>query len=60
MEIDPNKCINTIWELAPKFAKAKQILSDLENAKSSLKADLMKASNETTIAGQEQIGRAHV
>jgi hypothetical protein len=54
MEIDPNKCINTIWELAPKFAKAKEILSDLENGKSSLKADLMKLSNETTIAGQER------
>ena len=54
MEIDPNKCINTIWELAPKFAKAKAMLADLENAKSSVKADLMKASNETTIAGQER------
>lgn len=54
MEIDPNKCINTIWELAPRFSKAKADLSDLENAKSSIKADLMKASNETTIAGQER------
>ncbi len=54
MEIDPNKCINTIWELAPKFAKAKADLTNLENAKSSIKSDLMKASNEQTIAAQER------
>ena len=53
-EIDPNACIDFIFEVAPKFAKAKADLTDLENAKSSLKADLMKASNETTIAGQER------
>jgi Flp pilus assembly protein CpaB len=53
-EIDPNACIDFIYEIAPRFAKAKADLSDLENAKSSLKADLMKASNETTIAGQER------
>jgi hypothetical protein len=53
-EIDPNKCIETIWELAPKYSIAKANLADFENAKSSVKADLMKASNETTIAGQER------
>ena len=54
MEIDPNKCIETIWELAPEYSKAKATLSDLENAKSSMKADLMKLSNEQTIAAQER------
>jgi len=53
-EIDPNACIDFIFDKAPEYAKAKAILADLENAKSSIKADLMKASNETTIAGQER------
>ena len=38
-EIDPNKCIETIWELAPKYSIAKANLADFENAKSSVKAD---------------------
>lgn len=53
-DIDPNACIDFIFDKAPEFAKQKAILADLENAKSSLKADLMKASNENTIAAQER------
>jgi hypothetical protein len=53
-EIDPNACIDFIFEKAPEYAKAKAVLADLENAKSSIKADLMKASNENTIAAQER------
>jgi glucan-binding YG repeat protein len=53
-EIDPNACIEFIFEMAPKYAKAKADLSDLENAKNSLKAKLMTESREKTVAGQER------
>jgi len=53
-EYDPHEAINFIYTHAPNYAKAKAVLADLENAKSSVKADLMKASNENTIAGQER------
>lgn len=54
MEIDPNKCINTIWELAPEYSQAKGELAEMEAYKSSLKAIMMKKSNENSIGGQER------
>lgn len=54
MEINPNKCINTIWELAPEYSKAKGELAEMEAYKSSLKAIMMKKSNENSIGGQER------
>jgi hypothetical protein len=54
MEIDPNKCINTIWELAPEYSKAKGELAEMEAYKSSLKAIMMKKSSEQSLGGQER------
>lgn len=53
-EIDPNACINTIWELAPEYSQAKGELAEVEAYKSSLKAIMMKKSNENSIGGQER------
>lgn len=53
-EIDPNACINTIWDLAPQYSQAKGELAELEAYKSSLKAIMMKKSNEQSIGGQER------
>lgn len=53
-EIDPNACINTIWELAPEYSQAKGELAEIEAYKSSLKAIMMKKSNENSIGGQER------
>ena len=54
MEIDPNKCINTIWELAPLYSQAKGHLAEIEAYKSSLKAIMMKKSSEQSLGGQER------
>jgi len=53
-EIDPNKCIDFILENAGKYAQAKGELAQLETFKSSLKAIMMKKSNEQTIGAQER------
>jgi hypothetical protein len=53
-EIDPNACINTIWELAPLYAQAKGELAELEAYKHSLKAIMMKKSSEQSLGGQER------
>lgn len=53
-EIDPNACINTIWELAPEYSQAKGELAEVEAYKSSLKAIMMKKSSENSIGGQER------
>jgi len=53
-EIDPNKCIDFILENAGKYADAQKVTEQLELFRPSLKAILMKKSNEQTIGAQER------
>lgn len=53
-EIDPNKCIDFIFENATKFADAQKVAEQLELFRPSLKAILMKKSGEQTIGAQER------
>ena len=53
-EYDPHEAINFIYVNSPAFARAKGQLAQLEAYKSSLKAIMMKKSNETSLGGQER------
>ena len=53
-EIDPNKCIDFIFENASKFADAQKVADQLELFRPSLNAILMKKSGEQTIGAQER------
>jgi hypothetical protein len=53
-EYDPHEAINFIYTNAPDYAKAKGQLAQLETYKSSLKAIMMKKSNEQSLGGQER------
>jgi len=53
-EYDPHEAINFIYTNAPEYAKAKGQLAQLETYKSSLKAIMMKKSNEQSLVGQER------
>lgn len=53
-EYDPHEAINFIYTHAPDYAKAKGQLAQLETYKSSLKAIMMKKSNEQSLGGQER------
>ena len=53
-EYDPHEAINYIYMNAPEYAKAKGQLAQLEAYKSSLKAIMMKKSNENSLGGQER------
>ena len=53
-EYDPHEAINFIYTNAPEYAKAKGQLAQLETYKSSLKAIMMKKSNEQSLGGQER------
>ena len=53
-EYDPHEAINFIYTNAPEYAKAKGQLAQLEAYKSSLKAIMMKKSNEQSLGGQER------
>jgi hypothetical protein len=53
-EYDPHEAINYIYINAPEYAKAKGQLAQLETYKSSLKAIMMKKSNEQSLGGQER------
>jgi hypothetical protein len=53
-EYDPHEAINYIYMNAPEYAKAKGQLAQLETYKSSLKAIMMKKSNEQSLGGQER------
>jgi hypothetical protein len=53
-EYDPHEAINYIYTHSSDFAKAKGRLAGLEVYKSSLKAIMMKKSNETSLGGQER------
>ena len=52
--VDPNDCVDYLYNFAPQYAKAKGELAELEAYKSSLKAIMMKKSNEQTIGAQER------
>jgi hypothetical protein len=49
-----NDCVDFLYNFAPEYAKAKGELAELEAYKSSLKAIMMKKSNEQTIGAQER------
>jgi antitoxin component of MazEF toxin-antitoxin module len=51
---DPNDCVDYLYEYAPEYAKAKGELAELEAYKSSLKAIMMKKSNEQSLGAQER------
>ena len=53
-DYDPHEAINYIYMNAPEYAKAKGQLAQLETYKSSLKAIMMKKSNEQSLGGQER------
>ena len=53
-EYDPHEAINYIFMNAPEYAKAKGQLAQLETYKSSVKAIMMKKSNEQSLGGQER------
>ena len=53
-EYDPHEAINYIYTHRKAYAKAKGQLAQLEVYKSSLKAIMMKKSNEQTIGAQER------
>jgi hypothetical protein len=53
-DYDPHEAINYIFTNAPEYAKAKGQLAQLEVYKSSLKAIMMKKSNEQSLGGQER------
>jgi hypothetical protein len=53
-DYDPHEAINYIFTHAPEYAKAKGQLAQLEAYKSSLKAIMMKKSNEQSLGGQER------
>jgi LmbE family N-acetylglucosaminyl deacetylase len=59
MDFDPHEAINYIYKQAPEYGKAKGRVAELETYKSSLKAILMKQSNETAIGAQEREAYAH-
>ena len=52
--VDPNDCVDYLYEFAPEYAKAKGELAELEAYKSSLKAIKMKQSNEQSLGAQER------
>ena len=59
MDFDPHSAIEYIYKNAPAYGAAKGKVAELETYKSSLKAILMKQSNETAIGAQEREAYAH-
>jgi hypothetical protein len=57
--IDARGALDTMWELAPKYAKAKGERIYLEEYRKTLKALLMKQSHEGSIGAQERDAYAH-
>lgn len=52
--IDPQAALETLWKIAPQYAEAKGNRVYLEEFRKSLKAQLMKACNENSVAAQER------
>lgn len=59
MEFDPHDAIEYIYKNAPAYGAAKGRVAELEAYKNSLKAILMKQSDETAIGAQEREAYAH-
>lgn len=59
MDFDPSNAIEYIYKNAPAYGAAKGRVAELEAYKSSLKAILMKQSDETAIGAQEREAYAH-
>ena len=57
--IDPQAAMETMWKIAPEFAKAKGERVYLEEARKSLKAVLMKKCGLEAIGAQEREAYAH-
>lgn len=57
--VDPREALDTLWKIAPHYAEAKGLRVYLEEYRKTLKATLMKASRETTLAAQERDAYAH-
>ena len=57
--IDPNGAIETMWKMAPAYAKAKAERVYLEEFRKSKKAILMQAHNDKPIGAQEREAYAH-
>jgi hypothetical protein len=51
---NPHDAVDYIYQTAPEYGKAKGRVAELEAYKSSLKAIMMKQSDETSIGGQER------
>jgi len=54
MNENADKAIQFIWDNAPKYAKARQDLAELESFKSSLKAIEMKKHLDLPVSAQER------
>jgi DNA-binding transcriptional regulator/RsmH inhibitor MraZ len=59
MEIDPNKAIRYIQEMAPTFAKAKGTRVRLEEFRKSKKAELMLQAPTEVLGKQETFAYSH-
>ena len=57
--IDPQAAMETMWKIAPEFAKAKGERVYLEEFRKTLKATLMKSSGFEAIGAQEREAYAH-
>ena len=57
--IDPQGAMETIWKIAPEFAKAKGERVYLEEYRKTLKAMLMKSCGVEAIGAQEREAYAH-
>jgi hypothetical protein len=57
--IDPQAAMETMWKIAPEFAKAKGERVYLDEARKSLKAVLMKKCGVEAIGAQEREAYAH-
>ena len=52
--VDPNDCVDYLYEFAPEYAKAKGELAELEAYRHSLRSIMMKKSNEQSLGAQER------
>lgn len=57
--IDPQAAMETMWKIAPEFAKAKGERVYLEEYRKTLKATLMKSCGMEAIGAQEREAYAH-
>jgi hypothetical protein len=57
--IDPQKHLRRMWETAPRLAQAKAHRVYMEEFRKTLKAQLMKASGESTVNAQEREAYSH-